>query len=41
MARCQYALKKYLSKSCTKRSYAPKELLYPFPEDQNEEIDKA
>lgn len=29
--RCQYALKKYLSGSCTKRSIAPKELIYPFP----------
>lgn len=31
-ARCQYAIKKYLTKSCTKRSIAPKELIYPFPE---------
>ena len=29
--RCQYALKKYLTGSCTKRSISPKELIYPFP----------
>ena len=31
IGRCQYALKKYLSNSCVKRSIAPKELIYPFP----------
>ena len=31
IARCQYALKKYLTKSCTKRTISPKELIYPFP----------
>lgn len=31
IARCQYALKKYLTKSCTKRTMSPKELIYPFP----------
>lgn len=31
IGRCQYALKKYLSGSCTKRNIAPKELIYPFP----------
>jgi len=31
ISRCQYALKKYLTKSCTKRTFAPKELIYPFP----------
>lgn len=31
VGRCQYALKKYLSGSCTKRSVSPKELIYPFP----------
>lgn len=32
VGRCQYALKKYLTKSCTKRTIAPKELIYPFPD---------
>lgn len=32
VARCQYSIKKYLTKSCTKRTIAPKELVYPFPE---------
>lgn len=32
ISRCQYALKKYLTGSCTKRTMAPKELLYPFPD---------
>lgn len=31
ICRCQYALKKYLSKSCTKRTMAPKDFIYPFP----------
>lgn len=31
IGRCQYALKKYLTGSCIKRSIAPKELIYPFP----------
>ena len=31
IGRCQYALKKYLSGSCTKRTISPKELIYPFP----------
>ena len=31
IGRCQYALKKYLTGSCVKRTMAPKELIYPFP----------
>lgn len=31
IGRCQYALKKYLTGSCVKRSIAPKDLVYPFP----------
>lgn len=31
IARCQFALKKYISGSCTKRTMAPKELIYPYP----------
>lgn len=31
IGRCQYALKKYLTGSCVKRSMSPKELIYPFP----------
>lgn len=31
IGRCQYALKKYLSGSCTKRNMSPQELIYPFP----------
>ena len=31
ITRCQYALKKYISGSCTKRTFAPKDLIYPFP----------
>lgn len=31
IGRCQYALKKYLTGSCTKRTISPKELIYPFP----------
>lgn len=34
--RCQYALKKYLTKSCVKRTMAPKELIYPFPYTKEE-----
>lgn len=30
-SRCQYALKKYLTGSCTKRNIAPKDLIYPIP----------
>lgn len=36
IARCQYALKKYLTKSCVKRTIAPKELLYPYPWEDEE-----
>lgn len=31
IARCQYSIKKYLTGSCTKRSIAPKDLIYQFP----------
>lgn len=31
IARCQYALKKFLTKSCTKRSMSPKKLIWDFP----------
>lgn len=31
IGRCQYALKKYLTSSCTKRSIVPKALIWPFP----------
>lgn len=31
ICRCQYALKKYLTGSCIKRTMAPKEYIYPFP----------
>lgn len=31
ISRCQYSIKKYLSKSCVKRSISPKDLIYPFP----------
>lgn len=31
IGRCQYALKKYLAGSCTKKSISPKELIYPYP----------
>lgn len=31
IARCQYALKKYLTGSCSRRTYAPNSLVYPFP----------
>ena len=29
--RCQYAIKKFLSGSCTKKTMVPKELVWPFP----------
>ena len=35
IARCQYAVKKYLTGSCVKRTMAPKELIYPFPYVKN------
>ena len=31
IGRCQYALKKYLTGSCVKRSMSPKELIWDFP----------
>lgn len=31
ICRCQYALKKYITGSCTRRTISPKELIYPFP----------
>lgn len=31
IGRCQYALKKYLTGSCTKRNIIPKYLIYPYP----------
>lgn len=31
IGRCQYALKKYLTGSCVKRTISPKNLIYPFP----------
>lgn len=34
MGRCQYALKKYLTRSCTKRTVAPKELIWNFPKEE-------
>lgn len=36
IGRCQYALKKYLTGSCVKRSISPKELIYPFPYDKED-----
>lgn len=36
-ARCQYALKKYLTKSCVKRSISPKDLIWPLPFKNNKE----
>jgi len=33
MGRCQYALKKYLTHSCTKRTVAPSELIWDFPKE--------
>ena len=29
--RCQYALNKYLEGTCTKRNFAPQDLIWPFP----------
>lgn len=37
ISRCQYALKKYLTGSCVKRTTAPKELIYPFPYSEEKE----
>ena len=31
IGRCQYAIKKYLTKSCVKRNTIPKDYLYPIP----------
>ena len=31
IARCQYALKKYMTNSCTRRSVAPKDLIWGWP----------
>lgn len=31
ISRCQYALKKYITKSCTRRSISPKELIWGWP----------
>lgn len=31
IGRCQYAFKKYLTKSSVKKNMSPKELIYPFP----------
>lgn len=31
VARCQYALKNYLLRSCIKRTISPKNLIYPYP----------
>lgn len=33
ICRVQYALKKYLTGSCTKKTFVPKELIYPYPYD--------
>lgn len=41
IGRCQYALKKYLSGSCVKRTMAPKELIYPFPWADEKEMKGA
>ena len=38
IGRCQYALKKYLSGSCVKKSSSPKELIYPFPYREEGEL---
>lgn len=34
--RCQYAIKKYLSGSCVKRSISPKDFIYRFPWSESE-----
>lgn len=31
LSRCQYALKKYITKSCTRRSISPQELIWDYP----------
>lgn len=31
ISRCQYAIKKFLSGSCTKKTMVPKDLIYPYP----------
>lgn len=36
IARCQYAIKKYLTGSCTKRTFAPNALIYPYPLQDSE-----
>ena len=40
IGRCQYALKKYLTKSCTKRTISPKELIYRYPWEEKQESKK-
>ena len=40
ICRCQYAIKKYLTGSCIKRSIAPKDLIYPFPFEEEKPIDE-
>lgn len=37
IGRCQYALSRYISGSCIKKSIAPNELIYPFPYKEKEE----
>lgn len=43
VARCQYALKKYMTGSCIKRTFSPKELIwnYPFEEDKKSGEEEA
>lgn len=41
IGRVQYALKKYISGSCTKKSVVPKDLIYPFPFDDYCFVDSA
>ena len=36
--RCQYALKKYLTNSCIKRTMVAKDLIYPFPYSKESEV---
>lgn len=36
LGRCQYALKKYLTKSCIKRNVVPKELFWSYPWEEEE-----
>lgn len=40
ICRCQYAIKKYLTGFCIKRSIAPKDLIYPFPFEEEKPIDE-